>query len=319
MADQARVTETRAGALRGEQVLDLSRKSRPIETVIQTLLLACGALSIFTTLGIVWVLLYDGVQFFLNTGATPFNFLFGTRWAPEAGFYGALPLITATFVTSLIAMCVAIPFGLGAAIFLSEYASERVRSFLKPILEILAGVPTVVYGYFALTFITPILRSIFGSNVVNIYNMAAAGIAMGILILPLIASLSEDALSAVPQSLRQASYGLGATKFETATRVVLPAALSGIVAAFIIGISRAVGETMIVALAAGAGPNLTLNPFNSAETITGHIARISGGDLSYASVQYESIFALGILLFTITLILNIISRRFVARFREVYE
>jgi phosphate transport system permease protein len=319
MADQARVGETRAGALRGEQILDLSRKSRPLESVIQTLLLACGALSIFTTLGIVWVLLYDGVQFFFNTGATPLNFLFGTRWAPEAGFYGALPLITATFVTSLIAMCVAIPFGLGAAIFLSEYASERVRSFLKPILEILAGVPTVVYGYFALTFITPILRSIFGNNVVNIYNMAAAGIAMGILILPLIASLSEDALSAVPQSLRQASYGLGATKFETATRVVLPAALSGIVAAFIIGISRAVGETMIVALAAGAGPNLTLNPFDSAETITGHIARISGGDLSYASVQYESIFALGILLFTITLILNIISRRIVARFREVYE
>jgi phosphate transport system permease protein len=216
-------------------------------------------------------------------------------------------------------MLVAIPLGLAAAVYLSEYASQPVRAWVKPMLEVLAGVPTVVYGYFALGFITPLLRGLFGSDTVNVYNMAAAGIAMGILILPLIASLSEDALSSVPASLRAASFGLGATRFETAVRVVLPAAASGLMAAFIIGISRAVGETMIVALAAGAGPNLTLNPFDSAETITGHIARISGGDLSYNSIQYNSIFALGLLLFALTLGLNIISRSIVARFREVYE
>jgi phosphate transport system permease protein len=320
MTDQARARTDAAAINRpAEPVLDLRKRTRVGETIIQALLFFCGILSIFTTIGIVWVLFQQAWLFFGNPEVSIVEFLTGGQWTPEIGAFGAWPLITATLTTSVIGMFVAIPLGLAAAIYLSEYASERARAIIKPILEILAGVPTVVYGYFALTFITPMLRSIFGNNVVNIYNMAAAGIAMGILILPLIASLSEDALSAVPQSLRNASFGLGATRFETATRIVIPAAASGLAAAFIIGISRAVGETMIVALAAGAGPNLTVNPFASAETITGHIARISGGDLSYGSIQYSSIFALGLLLFAITLTLNIISRSIVARFREVYE
>jgi phosphate transport system permease protein len=193
------------------------------------------------------------------------------------------------------------------------------RSVLKPILEILAGVPTVVYGYFALTFMTPLLRSLYGSQNVDVYNMASAGLVMGIMILPLISSMSEDALSAVPRSLREAAYGLGATRLETAIQVVVPAALSGIIAAFIIGVSRAIGETMIVAIAAGSGPNFTFNPFNAAETMTGYIARISGGDLSYNTPDYNSIFAIGLLLFLVTLGLNFLSRVISRRFREVYE
>jgi phosphate transport system permease protein len=218
----------------------------------------------------------------------------------------------------MIAILVALPVGLSVAIFLSEYASHRFRSVLKPILEILAGIPTVVYGYFALTFMTPLLRSILGNDVVEIYNTASAGIVIGILIIPLVSSMSEDALSAVPNALREASYGLGATKLETALRVVVPAAISGIAAAFIVAISRAIGETMIVAVAAGAGPNFTFNPFKAAETMTGHIVRISGGDLSYDSLDYNSIFAIGLLLFFMTLTLNIISQWIVKKFRKVY-
>ncbi|GAB4441675.1 MAG: phosphate ABC transporter permease subunit PstC [Chloroflexi bacterium OHK40] len=320
MADQARARAESIGvSIPTEATVDLSKRPHIGETIIQAILFICGVLSIFTTVGIVWVLFQQAWLFFGDPEVSVLEFFTTFRWVPEIGLFGVWPLVTATFMTSLIGMLVAIPFGLAAAIYLSEYASDRVRSVVKPLLEILAGVPTVVYGYFALGFITPLLRNIFGINTVNIYNMASAGIAMGILILPLIASLSEDALSAVPQSLRNASFGLGATRLETAIRVVLPAAASGLVAAFIIGISRAVGETMIVALAAGAGPNLTANPFDSAETITGHIARISGGDISYGSIQYTSIFALGLLLFVITLGLNILSRRLVARFREVYE
>jgi phosphate transport system permease protein len=251
-----------------------------------------------------------------------FNFLKSlttTTWQPHTGEFGIWPLVTATLMTTVIAMSIAIPLGLAVAIYLSEYATSRVRKVLKPILEILAGIPTIVYGFFALTFMTPLLRSIFGRDVVDIYNTASAGLVMGILILPLITSMTEDALSAVPRSLREAAFALGATRLEVALRVVLPAALSGIAAAIIIGISRAIGETMIVAVAAGAGPNFTLNPFKAAETITGHIVRISGGDLSYDSVDYNSIFALGLLLFIVTLTLNIISQRIVRRFREVYE
>ncbi|HEY5573479.1 MAG TPA: phosphate ABC transporter permease subunit PstC, partial [Anaerolineales bacterium] len=218
-----------------------------------------------------------------------------------------------------IAMIVALPLGLSVAIYLSEYASERARGFIKPTLEVLAGIPTVVYGYFALTFMTPILRTVFGRDVVSIYNTASAGIVIGILILPLVSSISEDALSAVPRSLREAAYAIGATKLETAVKVVLPAAFSGISAAFIVAISRAIGETMIVAIASGASPNFTFNPFKPAETMTGHIVRISGGDLSYDSIDYNSVFAIGLMLFFMTLILNMISQRVVRRFREVYE
>jgi phosphate transport system permease protein len=205
------------------------------------------------------------------------------------------------------------------AIYLSEYASRRARGILKPMLEVLAGIPTVVYGYFALTFMTPLLRSLLGRDTVEIYNMASGGIVIGILILPLVSSMSEDALSAVPRSLREAGLAMGATKLETAVRIVVPAAFSGIMAAFIVGISRAIGETMVVALAVGAGPALTLNPFRGAETMTGHIVRISGGDLSYDSIDYNSIFAIGLALFVMTLVLNIFSQSVVRRYREKYE
>jgi phosphate transport system permease protein len=252
------------------------------------------------------------------TQVTFAEFFGKTEWNPQIGRFGIWALVNATLMTSLIAISVAIPVGLSVAIYLSEYATHRMRSILKPILEVLAGVPTVVYGYFALSFMTPLLRSILGTGVVEIYNTASAGIVIGILIIPLVSSMSEDALSAVPDALREASYGLGATKFETAVRVVVPAAISGIAAAFIVAISRAIGETMIVAIASGAGPNFTFNPFKAAETMTGHIVRISGGDLSYNSLDYNSIFAIGLLLFFMTLTLNIFSQWIVKKFRRVY-
>jgi phosphate transport system permease protein len=261
----------------------------------------------------------SGIALYTATRVTLTEFFTGTEWQPQIEKFGILPLVNATLITTLVAMLVAIPLGVGVAIYLSEYASTRVRNTLKPILEVLAGIPTIVYGYFALTFMTPLLRSIFGQDVVQIYNTGSAGLVMGILILPLISSMTEDALTAVPGSLREAAYGLGATRLETAIKVVVPAAISGISAAIIVGISRAIGETMIVAVAAGAGPNFTFNPFQSAETMTGHIVRISGGDLSYDSIDYNSIFAIGLMLFFMTLILNIISQQIVRRFREVYE
>ena len=299
--------------------INLGRKIRPGETLIQSILFFCGAVSILTTIGIVYELGKEAWLFFGDPEISLVEFFTSTNWRPAIGEYGVLPLVTSTLITSIIAMLVALPLGLGSAIYLSEYASIRVRSILKPVLEILAGVPTVVYGYFALTFTTPILRLIFGQDTVSIYNMAAAGLTMGIMILPLVSSMSEDALSSVPRSLREASYGLGATRLETAIQIVVPAALSGIVAAFIVGVSRAVGETMIVAIAAGAGPNFTFNPFEAAETMTGYIARISGGDLAYDTPDYNSIFAIGLLLFAITLTLNLVSRQISRRFREVYE
>jgi len=246
------------------------------------------------------------------------EFLTSTVWQPISGQFGILPLLTATMLTSLVAMAVAVPLGMSTAIYLAEYATPRVRSIVKPILEILAGVPTVVYGFFALTFITPALRTIFFGDAINFTNMLSAGLAMGILITPLISSMCEDSISAVPRALREASYGLGATKFETTIKVVLPAAISGISAALIIGLSRAVGETMIVALASGAGPNFTFNLLASAETMTGHIVRISGGDLSYGSIDYVSIFAVGAALFVITFTLNLLSGYIANRLRERY-
>lgn len=299
--------------------ISLHKKRRIGEGIIQGFLYFCGIFSIFTTIGIVFELGKEALLFFSSPEVSIWEFLTGLNWQPQAGEFGILPLVNATLTTTFFAMLIAIPLGLSIAIYLSEYASNRVRSTIKPVLEVLAGIPTVVYGYFALSFMTPLLRSAFGENTVDIYNTASAGLVMGILILPLISSMSEDALSAVPRSLREAAYGLGATKLETAIKVVFPAAISGIAAAIIVGISRAVGETMIVALAAGAGPKFTLNPFKGAETMTGHIVRISGGDLSYDSIDYNSLFAIGILLFIITLILNIISQIIVRRFREVQE
>jgi phosphate transport system permease protein len=303
----------------GEANIDLRRRRRPGESLIQAFLVFCGAVSILTTIGIVYVLGKESLRFFTTQGVSLSQFFGGTRWQPTIGEFGIWPLVTATLMTTGLAMLVAIPLGLSVAIYLSEYASHRMRSILKPILELLAGIPTVVYGYFALTFMTPLLRSILGRDIVQIYNTASAGLVMGILILPLVSSMSEDALSAVPRSLREAAYGLGATKLEVAVKIVLPAALSGIAAAIIIAISRGIGETMIVAIAAGNGPAFTLNPFKGAETMTGHIMRISGGDLSFESVDYNSLFAIGLMLFLITFTLNIISQRIVRRFREVYE
>ena len=297
----------------------LKRRFRWGETVIQGLLFFSGFFSIFTTIGIVYELGKEALLFFREPAVNLWAFLTGTQWQPHIEEFGILPLFTSTLITSVIAMSIAIPLGLGVAIYLSEYATSKTRNILKPILEVLAGIPTIVYGYFALTFMTPLLRTIFGRDTVDIYNMASAGLVMGILILPLIASMTEDALSAVPRSLREAAYGLGGTKLEVALKVVVPAAISGISAAIIVGMSRAIGETMIVAVAAGAGPNFTFNPFKGAETMTGHIVRISGGDLSYDSIDYNSIFAIGLMLFFITLVLNIISQQIVRRFREVYE
>lgn len=297
----------------------LRRKIRWGETIIQGLLFLSGFFSIFTTLGIVYELGKEALLFFQMPEVNLLSTLTSTEWKPHIGKFGIWPLLNATLMTTVIAMLIAIPLGLAVAIYLSEYAKPGVRNTLKPILEVLAGIPTIVYGYFALTFMTPLLREIFGRDVVQIYNTASAGLVMGILILPLITSMTEDALSAVPRSLREAAFGMGATKLEVALQIVVPAALSGIAAAIIVGISRAVGETMIVAVAAGAGPNFTLSPFEGAETITGHIVRISGGDLSYDSIDYNSIFALGLFLFFVTLVLNMISQAIVRQFREVYE
>lgn len=304
----------------GSDRFNLRPRPRIGEKLIQAFLFLCGAISILTTLGIVYELGVESWLFFGSPEVNIVEFFTGTVWQPQINEFGILPLVNATLMTTFFAMLVAIPLGLSVAVFLSEYASQRMRATLKPVLEILAGVPTVVYGYFALTFMTPqILRPIFGQENVSIYNTLSAGLVMGILILPLITSMTEDALSAVPRSLREAAYGLGATRLEVAASIVFPAAISGIAAAVIVGISRAVGETMIVALASGAGPAFTFNPFKSAETMTGHIVRISGGDLSYDSIDYNSLFAIGLLLFLITFALNIISVQIIRRFREVYE
>lgn len=279
-----------------------------------------SAISILTTVGIVLVLVIEAASFF--THVSVIDFLFGTKWMPlfRPQSFGVLPLLMGSLLVAAGAAVVALPIGLASAIYLSEYAHPRVRAVVKPALEVLAGVPTVVYGYFALTFVTPaVLQAIFGRDQVQIYNMAAAGLTMGIMILPLVASMSEDALSAVPRALREGAYGLGATRLEAALQVVVPAAISGIIAAFIVAVSRAIGETMIVALAAGAGPSFTFNPFQAAETMTGHIARISGGDISYGSVQYTSLFAIALTLFVMTFGLNVVSGWVVRRFREVYE
>ncbi len=322
MADQARVRAESLAAAGEEPIarpLDLRKRPRIGETMIQAALFICGIISILTTIGIVWVLFSQALLFFADPAVTLVEFFTDTVWQPQIGRFGILPLVNATFTVTIIALLVAVPLGLATAIYMSEYASPRVRSILKPLIELLAGIPTVVYGYFALTFVTPLLRSLLGRDVVQIYNTLSAGLVVGVLIIPIIATLGEDALSSVPSGLRQASYGLGATRWETATKVVLPAALSGILAAVIIAMSRAIGETMVVALAAGASPAFTFNPLRPAETMTGHIARISGGDLSYGTVDYNSIFAIGLVLFAITFILNILSRWIVSRFREVYE
>ena len=292
-----------------------SRTREARERVIKVFLTACAYLSIFTTFGIVIVLFEETVRFFLEV--SPVEFLTSTRWAPPQGDFGVLPLVYGTLVATVIAIAVALPVGLLTAIYLSEYAPSGLRRWLKPALEILAGVPTVVYGYFALTFITPLFRdSVFPG--IESFNAVAAGLIMGVMIIPTVASVSEDAIYAVPRSLREGAYALGATKRETATKVVVPAALSGIVAAVILGISRAIGETMIVTIAMGAQANWFGSPLEGMQAMTAYIVQVVGGETPRESVTYKSIFAVGSALFLMTLVLNLVSYWFVRRYRETY-
>ncbi len=297
--------------------LDLRKRRRPTETVIEALLTLCGLFSIATTLAIIGTLIKDGLKFFTEISVT--DFLFGTVWQPKGTpqEFGVLPLLSGTLLVSAIALLVAVPLGLGAATYLSEYARPGVKRVLKPLLELLAGVPTVVFGFFALTFVTPLLQKVFPS--MSIYNALSAGLVMGVMIIPTIASVSEDAMSSVPQALREGAFGLGAGRRTVAVKVVIPAALSGIAAGVILGISRAVGETMIVAVAGGATPNLTANPIESIQTMTAYIASVAGGESQRGTVDYSSIFVVGFTLFVLTLVLNMISIRFVRRFRQVYN
>lgn len=287
------------------------------ERVIYASLLLCALISVFTTVAIVATLVVETSSFFKDVSIK--EFLLGTEWTPllEPQHFGVLPLLTGTMLITVISGIVSIPVGLASAIYLSEYAPEKVRRIIKPVLEVLAGVPTVVYGYFALTFVTPVLRYILPET--DFFNAASASIVLGIMLIPMVSSLSEDAMMAVPQSLREAGFALGSTRFEVATLVVVPAAFSGIIASFILALSRAVGETMIVALAAGASPKITLNPLESIQTMTGYIVQVSLGDTPHGTVEYKTIFAVGMGLFIITLVMNIASQRIVKRLKGVYR
>jgi phosphate transport system permease protein len=293
------------------------RRIRWGEVGIKGLLGFCALVSIATTVGILVALLEPAVEFFREVSFI--DFITGTNWSPlfEPAHFGVVPLIVGTLSVTFWAVLIAIPFGLGAAIYLSEYARPRVRKTLKPALEILAGIPTVVYGYFALTAFTPLLRDI-GIHV-EIFNALSAGVVMGVMLIPTVASLSEDAMTAVPQSLRDGAYALGANKLKVSVRIVVPAAVSGIVASFVLGVSRAIGETMIVLLAAGQLAQLTFDPRAAIETMTAFIAATGAGDVPTGSIEYKTIFAVGITLFVMTLAMNAISIRLVRKYREVYE
>jgi phosphate transport system permease protein len=299
----------------------LRHRPRPVDTTVKVLLIVAAIVSILTTAGIILSLVNPTIAFF---GEVTFReFITGNRWTPTLAprAYGVLPLVTATVVTTVIAVLIAIPLGVGSAVYLAEYASYRSRRVFKPVLEVLAGIPTVVYGFFALNAINPILRRFWpGESPPEFQNLLVAGIVMGIMIVPTIASLSEDAMSAVPRSLREGAYALASSKMQVATRVVVPAAISGIVASFVLGISRALGETMIVTIAGGLrSDRITANPSEGAATMTAFIANIGQGDVPVGSLDYDSIFAVGALLFVFTFALNAVSIRLVRRFREVYE
>ena len=296
-------------------------RRRPGERVIEALLVVAAAVSVATTVGIVVALVEPTVEFFAEVGVV--EFLTGDRWTPtlDPRSYGVLPLLTSTIISTFIAVAIAIPLGLGSAIYLAEYASGRTRKALKPLLEVLAGIPTVVYGFFALFALNSVLRSIWpGTDQPDFQNILVASIVMGIMIVPTVASLSEDAMTAVPESLRAGAYALASSKMQVAVRVVLPAAVSGIVASFVLGLSRAIGETMIVTIAGGlSSDHIELNPLRAAATMTAFIANIGQGDVPVDSLDYRSIFAVGSLLFGFTFALNALSIRLVRRFREVYE
>ena len=292
-------------------------RRRPLEQVTLLLLGAAAVVSVLVTIGIVVTLVTEGAPFFADVSL--WDFLSGTVWQPVNGSYGVMPLLTASLVIAGIATVVAVPLGLGAAIYLSEYANEPFRRTVKPILELLAGMPTIVLGFFALESLTPALHAIGLLPDGQIFSALSAGIVVGILITPLISSLSEDAMRAVPSAMREGAYGVGATKRVVSTRVVLPAALSGVMAAIVLGVSRAVGETMAVTLAAGTQPILSGDPRDPMQTITAYIVAISKGEATRGSLQYQSIFAVGIVLFVVTLLINLVAVRFVRRFRTVYQ
>ncbi|MEO4052372.1 phosphate ABC transporter permease subunit PstC [Solibacillus sp. CAU 1738] len=303
-----------------QQMIAKSRAKRGkkiIEKSMPKLLFLAAALSVLTTFGIVFTLIFETFEFFQRVSIT--DYLFGTEWLPFSGkepLYGILPLIMGTLKVTGIAILVAVPFGIGAAIFLSEYASDKTRRIVKPILEVLAGVPTIVYGFFALTFVTPILQQLIPS--LKIFNALSPGIVVGIMILPMIASLSEDAMSSVPNSMREGALVLGATKFEVAIKIVLPTALSGIIASVVLAVSRAIGETMIVSLAGGSTPKFDFSVTDSIQTMTAYIVQVSTGDAGYGTTIYYSIYAVGFTLFIFTLLMNLFAQYISKRFREEY-
>jgi phosphate transport system permease protein len=288
------------------------------ESFVPAFLVFCALISIITTVGIIVTLIWETADFFKEVSL--FEFITGTEWtalfSEEQQKFGILPLVTGTLLVTLIAAVVAVPIGLASAIYLSEYAHDKVRRIIKPILEILAGIPTIVYGYFAVTFVTPFLRSFIPD--LNTFNALSAGIVIGIMIIPVIASMSEDAMSAVSKKIREAAYGLGSTRLEVSLKVVVPAALSGIVASFVLALSRAIGETMIVAIAAGGQPNFTLVPTETVQTMTAYMVQAAMGDISYHSLAYKSIYAVGMTLFVFTLIMNLLAQYISRRFKEEY-
>ena len=294
-----------------------AQRRRIGEDVVKGVLFLCALISVATTVGIVIALFVPAFEFFQDVSIA--DFLTGTEWTPlfEPASFGVLPLVSGTLLVTAIASLVAMPLGLGAAVYLSEYASPRTRGILKPAFEILAGIPTIVFGYFALTFMTPLLRDL--GIQVDIFNTFSAALVMGVMLMPTVASLSEDAMGAVPRDLRDGAYALGSTKMQVATRVVVPAAVSGIVASFVLAISRAVGETMIVLIAMGQQPNLTFDPREAAEAMTAFIAATGAGDVPTGSLEYKTIFAVGALLFVLTLVMNVFAIRLVRKYREVYE
>ena len=294
------------------------KRVRPGELVVQAVLFAAAVISVLTTVGIVLSLLLPALEFFGEV--SPVDFFTGTTWAPlflDAHF-GVLPLVVGTLMISFWSSLVAFPLGVGVAIYLSEYAAPKATAFLKPILEILAAIPTVVLGYFALTFMTPFLRDQIGLQV-EVFNALSASLVLGIMLIPTIATLSEDAMAAVPRDLRDGGYALGADKLQVSTRIVVPAAISGIIAAFVLGFSRAVGETMIVLIAAGQLAQITFDPRQTIETITAFIGATGNGDVPTGSIEYKTIFAVGLTLFVMTLVMNLVSIRLVRKYREVYE
>ncbi len=299
-----------------KHLLFKNKKSYAADKIMPVILFLCAFVSVGTTIGILVTLFTETYQFFKQVSIL--EFFTSTKWSPliEPKSFGIMSLLSGTFLVTIIACLVAIPIGLSSAIYLSEYAPARVRSIVKPILEVLAGVPTIVYGYFAFTFVTPLIRIIFPD--MGVYNALSASIVVGIMIIPMVTSLSEDAMMAVPRALRDGAYALGATRLEVAWKIVVPAALSGIIASFVLAFSRAIGETMIVTLAAGATPKLTINPLESIQTMTAYIVQVSLGDTPHGTVEYGSIYAVDMMLFIITFLLNILAQYVARRFREEY-